>query len=296
MSEEGEGVSRKFNWFSYFVNQAKIKQQMEDSVLYTFLGRRRAGKSINTLAMACRIDPDITVENICFGAKELTAALREKSNTAIIWEEAGAAGGYNRAWYSPANMLVNKTLQVYGEKRIAILANLQHLNILDLQVRVQIDCIFKCFSDHEKVGEGEFMKHTYFEPWRVHTDFMTDPAIMKYKINRNGVFQPIGVVPMPQVDELFKICGVKKSLYNDYRKKKTEFFEHLGEEEEQASKLDRKKIGKLERMSAGCVALIKYLNDEKKMKQGEIAKVIGCNQNTVSGWKNCPLDELTINQ
>lgn len=296
MSEEGEGASRKFNWFSYFVNQAKIKQKMEDSVLYTFIGRRRAGKSINTLAMACRIDPDITTENICFGAKELTQALKEKENTVVIWEEAGAAGGYNRDWHSPANKMINKTLQVYGEKRIAILANLQHLKVIDPQVQIQIDCIFRCFAEHEKAGEDEYIKNTYFEPWRVHTDYLTDPAIMKYTINRNGVYQPVGIIPMPQVDELFKMCGVKKRLYNDYRKKKSEFFEHLGEEEEQAATLDKKKVGKLERMSAGCVKLIKYMNEEKGIKQREIAGVLGVNQNTVSGWKNCPLDELTINQ
>lgn len=283
--------SRKFNWFSYFVNQAKIKQKMEDSVLYTFIGRRRAGKSINTLAMACRIDPDITVENICFGAKELTQALKEKENTVVIWEEAGAAGGYNRDWHSPANKMINKTLQVYGEKRIAILANLQHLKVIDPQVQIQIDCIFRCFAEHEKAGEDEYIKNTYFEPWRVHTDYLTDPAIMKYTINRNGVYQPIGIIPMPQVDELFKMCGVKKRLYNDYRKKKSEFFETVGEEENKP-KLDKRTLNKLSKIQDGYFNLIDHFQGEG-ITLTKMAEISGIPQPTISRWKTDRIKEKT---
>ncbi|MCQ1534835.1 helix-turn-helix transcriptional regulator [Methanosarcina sp. KYL-1] len=289
-----DGISRKFNYFGYFVNQAKIAQQMEDSTLYAFIGRRRSGKSVISLAMACRIDPDITAENICFGAKQLTDALKSMEKTSIVWEEATAAGGYNRDWHSPGNAIVNKTLQVYGEKRIAIVANLQHLKILDPQVQVQTDCIFRCWAEHEKLDEGEYRKNTFFEPWRVNTDFLTEPVLMRYTINRDGVYSPIGMIPVPQMDDLFKICGVSKSLYTEYRKKKAEFFESIGEDEE-AEKIDKKKIGRLQRMAAGCVKLIRDLN-ANGMTQGEIAGKIGVNHRTISEWKNYDLAELSAIQ
>lgn len=239
------GAGRQFNWFWYFVDLAKNAFQFNNSSFQACIGKRRSGKSVWCLGAACAVDPDFSEEQICFGLKELKEQLNEKQNCSIIWEEAGASA-YARDFMNERNKLIIKTLQVYGYRRIALFGNFQHLKFLDGDVRLQLDCFMKMKAQNSFSPEGEPVTQTWAVPYAIVTDYIQDPVIAPYKVVREGVYQAIGQIPVPQMWDFFEVCGVSKGLYRSYLKKKDEYFQEIGEpeveEEEVFSKRELKTL------------------------------------------------------
>ena len=103
-----------------------------------------------SIAFLKSVDPDLPVENICFGLDELEKLLKEKTNAAIGWEEAGASA-YNRDSMQKGNKIINKTLQVFGYRKIVRVCNFQHLSFLDRHTQLQLNAFFRCHSKQELI-------------------------------------------------------------------------------------------------------------------------------------------------
>lgn len=275
-----DGISQRYYWFDYFVQIAKEAQMAQDSTFFAFIGRRRSGKSVDCLAMCSAIDPDITEENIVFTLNDLRAAFREKSNTAIMWDEASVSA-YNRDFMQEANKLINKSIQVFGYKRLGLCSTFQHLNFLDSHAQMQLDCIFKCYSN-KKIVDEQMVVNTFMSPYKIVTDWIQDPIIAPYKRPLDGVSTQIGSIPIPQIKDLYKRTGVSKKLYNAYLKKKEEFFDDVTRDD---VSLDARTVKRLKRMEGGFYELIGFMKDED-YTMTQISAAMGIPQTTLANWNN----------
>lgn len=275
-----ETRTNQFNFFLKFVNDAKYKFQFNDSSFIATVGRRRSGKSVFCLGMACAIDPDFSTEQICFDLKDLKQQLTTKTKTSIVWEEVGTSA-FARDFMNERNKILVKTLQVFGYKKLAILGNFQHMKFIDGDVRLQLDFFFKMTSTQEII-EGQAITKAYAKPYIIATDWLQEPFIAPYQVNRDGVFADIGYIPIPQMDEFFSLCGVKNSVYSDYLKKKEEYFGTIGEEEDQDEKLSKKEFSILQKNNEAFLTLASNLLTEKAFTKKEISKLSGVPVTTLS--------------
>lgn len=282
---EEKGIGRQFNWFWYFVDLAKNAFQFNNSSFQAAIGKRRSGKSVWCLGAACAVDPDFSEEQITFGLEELKGQLNEKQNCSIIWEEAGASA-YSRDFMNERNKLIIKTLQVYGYRRIALFGNFQHLKFLDGDVRLQLDCFFKMKAQNSFSPTNEPITQTWAIPYAVVTDWIQDPIIAPFKVEREGVFQAIGQIPVPQMWEFFEICGVSKNLYRNYLKKKDEYFQEIGEPETEDKEeiFSKRELKTLTRVNQAYLNLASRLITEEKVTKTKIASLSDIPVSTLNLW------------
>ena len=134
------------------------------------------------------------------------------------------------------NKLIIKTLQVYGYRKIALFGNFQHLKFLDGDVRLQLDCFIKMKAQNSfNPQENPLLRPGLFlmQLLRITSRTRLLPPI---RLRRDGVYQAIGQIPVPQMWDFFEVCGVSKDLYRNYLKKKDEYFQEIGEPEEKKRK------------------------------------------------------------
>lgn len=279
-----EGIGKQFNFFWYFIDICKNAFKFENSSFMACIGKRRSGKSVFCLAAACAVDPDFSEEQITFGLKELKEQLNEKTNTSIIWEEAGASA-YSRDFMDERNKLISKTLQVYGFRKIALFGNFQHMKFLDGDIRLQLDSFFRLKAFNDFTPEGKPYTNIYAEPFAIVTDYIQEPLIAPYKIEREGMYQPIGKIPIPDIKELFSICGVSKELYKNYLKRKSEYFREIGEpeEEEKEEIFSKRELKTLTRVNKAYVSLASRLIEDKITKT-KIASYSDIPVSTLNVW------------
>lgn len=279
------GPGKQFNWFWYFVDLARNAFRFDNSSFQACIGKRRSGKSVWCLGAAAAVDPDFSEEKICFGLEELKGQLNEKQECSIIWEEAGASA-YSRDFMNERNKLIIKTLQVYGYRKIALFGNFQHLRFLDGDVRLQLDSFVKMKAQNSFSPEGEPVTHTYAIPYAVVTDYIQDPIIAPYKVEKDGVYQAIGQIPVPQMWDFFEICGVSKSLYRNYLKKKDEYFQEIGEPEktEDEDLFSKRELKTLTKVNSAYLNLVSRLIDEDKVTKTKIATLSGIPVSTLNVW------------
>lgn len=278
-------ISRQFNWFWYFTDISKNAFKFNNSSFVAAIGKRRSGKSVFCLAEACAIDPDFNEEQICFGLRELKDQLNEKTQTSIIWEEAGASA-YARDFMDERNKLIVKTLQVYGYRKIALLGNFQHLKFLDGDVRLQLDCFMKMKAINVFAEDGTPKTQTYAMPYAIVTDYIQEPVIAPYKIAKEGMYQQIGQIPIPDMWDFFEMCGVSKSLYNNYLKKKDEYFIEIGEDEkdEKEEIFSKRELKTLTRVNTAYLNLASKLIEEDKITKSKIASYSDIPVSTLNVW------------
>lgn len=286
MKEEEEAPGRKFNWFWYFTDISKNAFKFNNSTFQAAVGKRRSGKSVWCLGAAVAVDPDLQEEQICFGIDELKAQLNEKTEASVLWEEAGTTA-YSRDFMEERNKLISKCLQVYGYRKIALWGNFQHLKFLDGDIRLQLDSFMKMKAVNQFNQEGIPFTQTYAFPYAIVTDYIQEPLIAPYKVPADGVFQPIGSIPIPQMEEFFKICGVSKSLYKTYLKKKDEYFQEMGtekKEEEDKELFSIRELKTLTRVNISYLNLVTKLIEEDKFKKNKIANLSDIPVSTLNVW------------
>lgn len=278
--------SRLFNKFYHFTDKAKNAFLYNNSIFYAAIGERRSGKSVFIMGMACCIDPDLDIEQICFNLDDLKGQLNTRTESAIIWEEAGASC-YARDFMEERNKVLVKALQVYGYRKIALLGNLQHLKFIDGDVRLQLNHFFRMKAYNGFTSSGEPITSTSAEPWVVLTDWVRKPIVCPYKIEKEPeVYVPMGPIPIPQMDDFFELCGVKKALYKDYLKKKDEYFQEIGTEDEAEVKeiFSKRELKTLVRMDTAYLSLVSKMILEDHIPKNKIASMSDIPVSTLNVW------------
>lgn len=288
-------VGTQFNWFWYFVDVARNAFKFNNSSFQACIGKRRSGKSVFCLAAASAVDPDFSEEKICFGIDELKQALTVNTESAIIWEEAGASA-YSRDFMDERNKIISKTLQVYGYRKIALYGNFQHLKFLDGDIRLQLDCFHKLKSVNHFTEKGEPFTQAYAMPYAIVTDYIQEPLIAPYRVERDGVYQQIGQIPLPQMREFFELTGVTKSLYRNYLKKKDEYFIEIAapEPEEEEEIFSKRELKTLTRTNLAFLNLASRLIEDEKMTRRRIAELADIPVSTLAVWLSKREDAPTM--
>jgi len=262
-------------WLNYFVHDAKTAQDHEDSVFYGSIGRRRSGKSMFELARCKKIYPDFSEEDIVFDAKEFMSLIQDPKvkHQALFWDEPSVTA-YNRDYQQEVNKLLNKVLQVFGFKELAISCAFPHLSFLDTQTQMHMDALLKFKRVYTKTGEIR----VYAEPYKVITDWMRKPIIKPYTVYNDGVYQAIGEIPIPSMNDLWKWSGVNKKLLKSYQKKKLEFFEDIGKTDTE----DNKKITK----KGLLIPVVDKLTSEEGYQINRACELAGINERYYYRIKN----------
>ncbi|RLI84564.1 hypothetical protein DRP07_00655 [Archaeoglobales archaeon] len=282
-------MAEVFNLMDHFVKKARTHQLLEDSILFAFLGRRRSGKSTDALALCKKIDPDMTIEQVVFTNKEFRDATREYKKAAIFWDEPSVTA-YSREYQDEANRLLNKTLQVFGYKRLVIALAYQHASFLDKHTRWLVDVYFICSSE---INVNELSRRNFIDPRVLLTDWVREPYLAPYQYTRNGRLVEMGKIPVPQLDDLLKWAGINKKFYHEYQRKKEEFFESAeweseNEREKEMSILKRYGIDgrQLRRLLREDFALQNLVDElyNRRFTYVDIANMAGIEVNTLRSW------------
>lgn len=96
---------------------------------------------------------------------------------------------------------------------------------------------------------------------------------------------PIGSIPIPDMEDFFKVCGVGKTLYKNYLKKKDEYFTEIGEEEieEKEEMFSKRELKTLTRVNQAYISLASRLIEDKVTKT-KIAEFSGIPVSTLNVW------------
>lgn len=281
----------------------RIDPRVNDSWWNCWVGERGTGKSTMSIVQAHAIDPDITTESLCFDIPDVIDCLKKLNRTAILWEE-GGVGAYSRDFMTKKNKNINKVLQVFRFKNIVMISNFQSLDLFDNHARRQINKLFWTKSRIYRNENNEPYTRKYLSPSYVHSDPYHDPWILpdKIKLRNDPNYQVVKNVPVPSERVLFKRYGVKKSFLKDYEKLKQEFFDRIGqieeeeENEENENKISKKTLQKKTSQADACLKVMKELTRTgsnyidkttgKKMSVTMLSKITGYKRSTISGWLN----------
>ena len=85
---------------------------LDDSPFFAFIGNRRTSKSTTSIALLKAIDPDATLEQICFSYEDLKNFFTTRSGKPVVWEEAGVAA-FNRDALTRESKLLVKHFQSF---------------------------------------------------------------------------------------------------------------------------------------------------------------------------------------
>jgi hypothetical protein len=108
-------------------------------------GKTRSGKSFSGVRICMEIDPNFSMDNVVFSAKEFMELLHSgklKRGSMVMWDEAGV-GIATREWYSILNKSINYVLQTWGHQNIGLILTVPDFSFIDSQTRRLINMHFK---------------------------------------------------------------------------------------------------------------------------------------------------------
>ena len=101
-------------------------------------GQTGSGKSYTALKLASLIDPNFTIDNVVFTGQEFMDKINDperfKKGTCLVWDECGVNMSA-RDFQSLMNKLLNKVLQTFRHKNIAVIFTVPSLTFLDVACR-----------------------------------------------------------------------------------------------------------------------------------------------------------------
>jgi hypothetical protein len=161
------------------------------------------------------------------------------------------------------------------------------MKFLDGDIRLQLDCFHKLKAVNVIDENGKPFTQTYSIPYAIVTDYIQEPLIAPYKVEREGTFQQIGQIPLPQMWDLFELCGVSKSLYRNYLKKKDEYFREIGEEETKEPEEDifsKRELKTLTRVNQAYLNLASRLVADEGITKRKVAELSDIPVSTLNVW------------
>lgn len=110
------------------------KIEQVESIIIHYTGVRGTGKSLSAISDAIQIDPDFTVDQICFTRLEVDQALDNLSWTGgpriIVYDETGATLNA-REWYEKEQIRLTAKLQIVRDTGVSVFCVLPHLRFGD---------------------------------------------------------------------------------------------------------------------------------------------------------------------
>lgn len=124
-------------WLTYIRNRNKKKK----NILGFIGGSTGSGKTYCGLYVCEEIDPDFTIQNVCFNPSDFMKLIDEgidgkplKSGTCILFEEVGVAMS-SRNWYATVNKMLNYMLQTFRHRVINVFFTSPYMDFVDSNTR-----------------------------------------------------------------------------------------------------------------------------------------------------------------
>ena len=135
------------------------------NVLILIVGPTGIGKSWAGLRLAEMFDRTFTPRRICFRAKEFLRKLPDVPHGAfMVWDEPGQSVGH-RTWLSPANMLIQFTLQSFRYKLVNVIFCLPNAYYLDKVPRelchFMVNIVRRGVGDVYEIKKSQFADRMY---------------------------------------------------------------------------------------------------------------------------------------
>lgn len=290
-----------FTWkwlLEYFGKMALSYMASEDSFSICNVGRRRSGKTVWSLVMARFIDPDFNEDKIAFAPEEFDQLLKEYKDSALLFDEAGT-GLYSRDAMKRLNKSIIKSLQIFGFRRLTLILNLPHIEMIDKDIREKniLDIVFNLESRFDRdfslkdmtidqlryfiKEKGNLPKRYTAEPFAFVGDSFRSGSLMPYQAMVNGKSYRIGKVRLGDMKEMFEYAKVDWKLWKAYQKKKIEYYEERDLNDDSTDSVDGRTTRHAKDWKKDRDTLIKYLHSQG-MSIYDIAKLLNRSPNTIA--------------
>ena len=108
--------------------------------------------------------------------------MNDGKECAVVWEELEPlliVGFYGRG-----GIKLSPKLSGLWFRKIALYGNFQHLKFLDGDIRLQLDCFFRLKAMNSFDDSNKPFTQTWAEPYCIVTDYIQEPLIAPYKVQR----------------------------------------------------------------------------------------------------------------
>lgn len=150
---------RIHNWLAEKAKQ-RVNHKWDCPIL--IVGRRRTGKSLNAACIARKVDPDFPIENVAFRLEDFRNILNNLAPAdpangfypVAVYDESGV-DLYSKDWQRRSVKEMVKIFEIIGMKRITMIFNLPHRNLLvgDLRESMQYWIAVKTLDEERGFAE-----------------------------------------------------------------------------------------------------------------------------------------------
>lgn len=150
---------RIHDWLAEKAKQ-RVKHKWDCPIL--IVGRRRTGKSLNAACIARKVDPDFPLENVAFRLEDFRNILNNLAPAdpakgfypVAVYDESGV-DLYSKDWQRRSVKEMVKIFEIIGMKRITMIFNLPHRNLLvgDLRESMQYWIAVKTIDEERGFAE-----------------------------------------------------------------------------------------------------------------------------------------------
>jgi len=201
-----------------------IKKRIDNNLnlLKLTTGPTGIGKSYVDISIAYKIDPDFSIDQICFSTIELmemvnkfndtTTELSKKKYKQLIFEEIQYSAS-SREWQSKTNKLLNYVLSTFRHQNIILFFNTPYVDFVDSTIMKLCHALFECRGWSKRTGLSNVRaKILQYNPAKKKTYHHSLYVIKDKTLNK----LPFIKVPKPP-----------KHLIDAYEAKKTKFTTEL---------------------------------------------------------------------
>jgi len=236
----------------------KMANKQNRNCMILVVGGTGLGKSLACIKMALAIQPDWSLNNLVFRAKDFLHLINSKNlkhGDVIVWDECGVEFDA-RTFYSVFNRMVSYVLQTFRHRNLVVFFNTPHESLVDVNLKRLFHYQFEaCGIDYKK-------GISVFKCFEIEATHRTKTTQIYYKYPR-GKGEDGGTYPITRIE----ISLPPQDIINAYEKKKIQFTEWLNKRaEEEVKEAERSKEATKPKDIVGIAELV-YKKAEKYTRQ-----------------------------
>jgi len=202
---------------SMFVQYIQQRIKNNKNFLCAITGQTGSGKSWSALSLAPQIDPNFSIENVCFTATEFMHLVNGKSKklqtgAVILWDEMQVTMS-NLEFQSIQAKLINYVLQTFRHRNFVLIVTTPHFNFLNAGARRLFHCRTETISINRRLARCTL------KPLMLQTNQNDGKVYQKYlRVKVKGRVKPL---------KRLRVLSPPKDLIVQYEAKKKAFTDKL---------------------------------------------------------------------
>lgn len=175
--KERAGTVCSYGGMDYLAASIQYYINSEFDVLFMCTGEERAGKSTAMIRLAKKLNPDFSLDHVCFRINEFNEAIDESDDKSIIIMDEAGHEMFAQEWWNDFQRNLIKKLQVIGMKNLVLILNLPSKGLLNKRIRERrakfwgyvetretTQGIKRGFIEVRKANWNRWKEQTYWEP------------------------------------------------------------------------------------------------------------------------------------